>query len=204
MGATGQLFIVCSPSGAGKTTLCRALMERFAELRFSVSHTTRPPRPGERDGREYHFVDAARFEAMVRAGRFAEWALVHGQRYGTSWREIRERTSGGRTVLLDVDVQGARAIRRRFPEAVAVFIIPPTLAALKQRLRRRQRRLDDEARRRLAAALGELRAWRDYDYIVVNDKLEAALAELRCLVTAFRLRAGRSGGRVKRLLRRTT
>lgn len=199
-----DIIIVSGPSGCGKSTLIARLRREFPELEFSVSHTTRAPRPGEQDGRDYHFVSAARFAAMVRAGRFAEWAVVHGQRYGTSWREIRERTRLRRTVLLDVDVQGARAIRCRFPEAMAVFIVPPTLAALKQRLCRRQQRLDDEARRRLAAALGELRAWREYDYIVVNDKLAAALADLRCLVVAFRLRAGRSGAKVARLLRRTT
>lgn len=199
-----DILIVSGPSGCGKSTLIARLRREFPDLEFSVSHTTRPPRPGEQDGRDYHFVSAARFAAMVRANRFAEWAVVHGQRYGTSWKEIRDRTSGGRTVLLDVDVQGARAIRRRFPEAMAVFIVPPTLAALKQRLRRRQHRLDDEARRRLAAALTELRAWRGYDYIVVNDELAAALADLCCLVTAFRLRAGRAGTRMKRLLRRTT
>jgi guanylate kinase len=199
-----DIIIVSGPSGCGKSTLIARLRREFPELGFSVSHTTRPPRPGEQDGREYHFLSAARFAAMVRAGGFAEWAVVHGQRYGTSWKEVRDRTRNGGTVLLDVDVQGARAIRRRFPEAIAVFIVPPSLAALKQRLRRRQQRLDDEARRRLKAALGELRAWRGYDYIVVNDELEAALADLRCLLRAFRLRAGRGGARMARLLRRTT
>ncbi len=196
-----SLIIVSGPSGCGKSTLIARLLAESPDLRFSVSHTTRPPRPGEVDGRDYHFVDEGRFARMARQGRFAEWAEVHGRRYGTSWKEIRAKSAGGRTLILDVDVQGARSIKRQFPEAAGVFVVPPTLAALKRRLRRRQARIDPEARRRLAAALKELRAFRRYDYVLVNDDLETALAGLRCLLTACRLRTAQNGGRVQKLLR---
>ena len=196
-----SILIVSGPSGCGKSTLIARLLAGSPDLRFSVSHTTRPPRPGEIDGRDYHFVDEGRFARMARQGRFAEWAEVHGRRYGTSWKEIRAKSAGGRTLILDVDVQGARSIQRQFPEAVGVFVVPPTLAALKRRLRRRQARIDPEARRRLAAALKEMRAFRRYDYVLVNDDLETALAGLRCLLVACRLRTARNGGRVQKLLR---
>ncbi len=199
--AARRILIVSGPSGCGKSTLIARLLAESPELRFSVSHTTRAPRPGEVDGRDYFFVGEERFARMAREGRFAEWARVHGQRYGTSWREIRAKSAGGRTLVLDVDVQGARSIQRQFPEAVGLFVVPPTLAALQRRLRRRQQRIDPEARRRLAAALKELRAYRRYDYLLVNDDLEAALAQLRCLLVALRLRTAQSGGLVQRLLR---
>lgn len=198
-----NIIILSGPSGCGKSTLIGMLLGEYPELQFSVSHTTRPMRPGEADGRDYHFVTEARFAAMARAGRFAEWAEVHGHRYGTSWSEVRAKSGSGRTLLLDIDVQGARSIKRRFPEAMAVFVVPPDLAALKQRLRRRQRTLDREARRRLAAALKELRAYPLYDYVVVNDDLASALADLSCLVVAFQRQTARSGALVRRLLRRT-
>lgn len=200
----GSLFVVTAPSGAGKTSLVHALLADAPLMQLSVSFTTRPPRPGEVDGRDYFFVGEERFARMVREGRFAEWARVHGHRYGTSWREIRAKSAGGRTLVLDVDVQGARSIKRQFPEAVGVFVVPPTLAALKRRLRRRQQRIDPEARRRLAAALKELRAYRRYDYLLVNDDLEAALAQLRCLLVALRLETARAGGHVAKLLRGAT
>lgn len=202
--AARRILIVSGPSGCGKSTLIARLLAEFPELSFSVSHTTRPRRPGEVDGRDYFFVGAERFARMVRDARFAEWARVHGQRYGTSWSEIRAKSARGRTLVLDVDVQGARSIKRQFPEAVGVFVVPPTLAALKRRLRRRQERIDQEARRRLAAALQELRAYRRYDYVLVNDDLETALADLRCLLVACRLRTAQNGQRVEKLLRGAT
>lgn len=196
-----NILIVSGPSGCGKSTLIAMLLAEFPELQFSVSHTTRAPRPGEVDGKDYHFVSSERFERMVRGNHFAEWAEVHGQRYGTSWREIRAKSCAGRTLVLDVDTQGARSIKKQFPEAMGIFVVPPTLAALKKRLRQRQVRLDREARRRLQAALKELRAYRQYDYVVVNDELATALSDLCCLVTAYGLQTPRNGARVQRLLR---
>ncbi len=196
-----NIIVISGPSGCGKSTLIARLLAEFPELQFSVSHTTRPPRPGEADGKDYHFVSAERFERMVRAGRFAEWAEVHGRRYGTSWSEVRSRSAGGRTLVLDIDTQGARNIKEQFPEAMSVFVVPPSLAALKQRLRQRQERLDREARQRLGAALKELRAYRRYDYVIVNDELAAALADLCCLVVAFHRQTPRNDAAVLKLLR---
>jgi guanylate kinase len=198
-----NIIVISGPSGCGKSTLIGMLLSEFAELQFSVSHTTRPPRPGEVDGRDYHFVTPPAFARLAKAGRFAEWAEVHGHCYGTSWREIRAKSGPGRTLVLDIDVQGARHIKRRFPEAMGVFVVPPDLAALKNRLRRRQAKLDREARQRLAAALKELRAYRLYDYVVVNDELASALADLSCLVVAFQRQTARSGNDVRKLLRRS-
>jgi guanylate kinase len=196
-----NIIVISGPSGCGKSTLIGMLLAEFPELRFSVSHTTRPPRPGEVDGRDYHFVSAARFDRLAREGRFAEWAEVHGQRYGTSWKEIRAKSAKGRTLVLDIDIQGARGIKRQFPEAMGIFVVPPTLAALKKRLRQRQTRLDRVARERLGAALKEIRAYRQYDYVVVNDELASALADLCCLYVAFCRQAARSAGAVAALLR---
>jgi len=196
-----NIIIISGPSGCGKSTLIHMLLGEFPELQFSVSHTTRPPRPNEVDGRDYHFVSETRFAAMVRDGRFAEKAAVHGHHYGTSWHEIRAKSGQGRILVLDIDVQGARSIKAKFPEAMAIFVVPPTLAALKKRLRQRQQQLDHEARRRLAAAMKELRAYPLYDYVVVNNDVASALADLCCLVVAFRLQRTRSAGQVRKLLR---
>lgn len=196
-----NIIIISGPSGCGKSTLIAMLLAEFPELRFSVSHTTRPRRPGEVEGRDYHFVDRETFARLVRDGRFAEWAGVHGHSYGTSWKEIRAKSAAGRTLVLDIDVQGARSIKKRYPEAMGVFVVPPTLAALKKRLRSRQERLDGEARRRLGAALKELRAYRMYDYVIVNDELASALADLRSLYVAFLRQTRRNGAGVRKLLR---
>jgi guanylate kinase len=196
-----NIIVISGPSGCGKSTLIAMLRSEFPELQFSVSHTTRPPRPGEVDGKDYHFVSAERFASMARAGRFVEWAEVHGRRYGTSWSEIRAKSARGRTLVLDIDTQGARSIKKQFPEAMGILVVPPSLAALKKRLRQRQKRLDHEARRRLAAALKELRAFRQYDYVVVNDELASALADLCCLYVAFCRQTPRNDAGVRKLLR---
>lgn len=195
-----NIIVISGPSGCGKSTLIAMLLAEFPELQFSVSHTTRPPRPGEVDGKDYHFVSAERFARMVQASRFAEWAEVHGRRYGTSWKEIRAKSGKGRTLVLDIDSQGALAIKRQFPEAMAIFVPPPTLAALKKRLLLRQGKLDREARRRLAAAMKELRAYKLYDYVVVNDELASALADLCCLYVAFCRQTPRNDAVVRKLL----
>jgi len=193
-----NIIVISGPSGCGKSTLIGMLLAEFPELQFSVSHTTRPPRPGEKDGRDYNFVSVERFERLAQDGRFAEWAEVHGWRYGTSWKEIRAKSVQGQTLVLDVDTQGARSIKRQFPEAMGIFVVPPTLAALKRRLRQRQ---EHEARQRLGAALKELRAYRQYDYVVVNDELASALADLCCLYVAFCRQTARSSSQVTKLMR---
>jgi guanylate kinase len=196
-----NIIIISGPSGCGKSTLIHEMLAQFPELAFSVSHTTRPPRPGEVHGQDYFFVTPAQFALMARSRRFAEWAEVHGQRYGTSWKEVRDKSAIGRTLVLDIDVQGARSIRSRFPEAMSIFVVPPTLAALKKRLRQRQARLDLDARRRLGAALRELRAYREYEYVVVNDRVPDAVADLCCLYVSFCRRTPRNGDKINRLLR---
>ena len=196
-----RIIIISGPSGCGKSTLIADLLAAFPELNFSVSHTTRPMRKNEVNGKDYHFISAGEFEKMLTRGQFAEWAEVHGQRYGTSWKEIRARSAAGGTLVLDIDIQGARSIKRQFPDAMAILVIPPTLAALKKRLRQRETRLNPETRKRLQAALQELRAYPLYDYVVVNDELTAAQADLCCLVTAFRLQMPRNRDKVTKLLR---
>jgi len=196
-----HIIIISGPSGCGKSTLIRELLAEFPELNFSVSHTTRPLRKNEVNGKDYHFISAGEFDKMLDRGHFAEWAEVHGQRYGTSWKEIRTKSGKGKTLVLDIDVQGARSIKRQFPEALAIFVIPPTLAALKKRLRQREKRLNPEARQRLQAALKELRAYKLYDYVIVNDELATAQADLRCIYAAFCLQMPRNRDKIKKLLR---
>ena len=196
-----NIIIISGPSGCGKSTLIHALLAEFPELNFSVSHTTRPPRKNEVPGKDYHFVSEREFQKMLNGGQFVEWAEVHGHHYGTSWKEVRAKSGKGRTLVLDIDSQGARNIQRQFPEAMSVFVVPPTLAALKKRLLLRQGKLDREARQRLDAALKELRAYAMYDYVVVNDRIPDAVADLCCLHVSFRLRTPRNSDKVKRLLR---
>jgi guanylate kinase len=196
-----HIIIISGPSGCGKSTLIRELLAEFPELNFSVSHTTRPQRKNEVIGKDYHFVAASEFQKMLRDGQFVEWAEVHGHRYGTSWQEIRNKSAKGKTLVLDIDVQGARSIKGQFPEAMAILVIPPTLAALKKRLRQRETRLNPEARKRLQAALNELRAYKLYDYVIVNDELATAQADLRSLYAAFGLRMSRNQDKIKKLLR---
>ncbi|HKQ70359.1 MAG TPA: guanylate kinase, partial [Polyangiaceae bacterium] len=173
------LLILSSPSGAGKTTLkTRILTESHPELRFSVSHTTRKPRASEQDGREYHFVDRARFAEMANRDEFAEWAEVHGNLYGTSLREIELARSSHRGVVFDIDHQGARQIKAKVPTAVAVFILPPSMAELERRLRSRASDDEETVQRRLKNARSEIDHYAFFDYLVVNDDLEQAHRKL--------------------------
>jgi guanylate kinase len=179
------LLILSSPSGAGKTTLCGKLRADLPRLRFSVSHTTRKPRPNELDGREYHFVDRASFEAMVERDAFAEWAEVHGNLYGTAVSEIdRARAEHAQGVIFDIDYQGARQIKACFPEAVGVFILPPSLEELERRLRGRGTEDEPTTLRRLEAARREIAHYGFFDYVIVNDRLDEAYLRLRGVVAA--------------------
>ncbi|MCM8612585.1 guanylate kinase [Accumulibacter sp.] len=185
---TGQLFIVSAPSGAGKTTLVRLLRDHDPALDVSVSHCTRAPRSGEQDGREYHFVGATEFRALVAAGGFLEWAEVHGNYYGTARSVVEAALLGGRDLLLEIDWQGAQQVRRLFPEAIGIFILPPSLAELERRLSARATDSADTIRRRLAAAREELRHVGDFDYVIINDDLQRALHDLLAVTRAARLR----------------
>jgi guanylate kinase len=196
------LLIISSPSGAGKTTLCNRLRKEFPNLAFSVSHTTRKPRPGEQDGREYHFVDLASFRAMVAQQKFAEWAEVHGNHYGTSFAEIelaRGRKATG--ILFDIDFQGARQIRAKVPEAVAAFILPPSLEELERRLRSRASEDEATVQKRLAKARHEIENYGLFDYLVVNDDLDLAYDRLRSVLLAESARRARKAPLAETLLR---
>ena len=185
---SGTLFIVAAPSGAGKTTLVRLLLEQDRQVRLSVSYTTRAPRPGEENGREYHFVSVADFLAMKERGDFLEWAEVHGNYYGSSRVWIESQMQSGQDMLLEIDWQGAQQMRRQFPEAVSVFILPPSIAELEQRLRRRGADSEDVIARRVAGALGEMRHVDEFDFVIINNDLDVALGELKAAVRASRLR----------------
>ena len=184
---SGNLFIVSAPSGAGKTTLVRLLLEKDPGIRVSISSTTRPPRTGENDGSEYHFVDVQYFLEMVSRGDFLEWAEVHGNYYGTSRRWIEAEMTDGRDVLLEIDWQGAQQVRKAFPAAIGIFILPPSLEELKSRLSGRGTDSAETIARRIAAARDEMRHVDEFDYVIINDDLQQALGNLRSIVSATRL-----------------
>jgi len=184
----GLLLIVSAPSGAGKTSLVAALLARDPRLMVAVSHTTRRRRPGEQDGVNYHFVDPQRFVDMAAAGEFLEHAEVFGNRYGTAVATVQGNRNAGRDVVLEIDFQGAQQVRTRYPEAVSIFILPPSQDALASRLRNRGQDDEPVIRERLAKARWEMSHYAEYDYVVVNDRFETALEDLCCIVRAERLR----------------
>jgi guanylate kinase len=184
----GSIFLVVAPSGAGKSTLVNALLARDAEIGLSVSHTTRPARPGDRDGREYFFVTVEDFKARRARGEFLESAEVHGNFYGTSRVWIEERVRAGRDVLLEIDWQGARQVKQVFPHAVGVFILPPSIDALEQRLHKRGQDPAPVITRRLLAAGSEIAHAPEFDYVIINEDFDLALSQLTAIVTASRLR----------------
>ena len=188
MASGRQLFMVVAPSGAGKSTLVNAMLARDPAIALSVSYTTRAPRPGESHGREYFFVDRAEFEQRRADGEFLESAEVHGNYYATSRRQIEERLASGMDVLLEIDWQGARQVRSYFPHAVGVFILPPSIDALDERLHRRGQDSAAVIKRRLLAAGSEIARAPEFDYIIINADFDSALAQLTAVVTATRLR----------------
>ena len=188
----GLLFIVSAPSGAGKTTLVERLVEQTPRLRMSRSYTSRPARSGETDGVDYHFISRERFEAMRDAGAFLEWADVFGNYYGTAAADTERVLTAGDDVVLVIDVQGARQVRAKGVAATTVFVLPPSFAVLEQRLRGRSKDSEAAMQRRLETARGEVAAFRDYDFIVVNDELTAAVDRLRAIVLAERARLSRA------------
>lgn len=190
----GDLFIVSAPSGAGKTTLIQSLMARpegLGRLEFSVSHTTRAARQGERDGQEYHFVDRQTFQAMVHQDRFLEWAVVHGNLYGTSRDEVDPRLERGIDVLLDIDVQGAEQVLARRRDAQSVFVLPPSYADLERRLRGRALDGDDDIARRLDVSLSEIKRYTNYRYVIINRDATLASAALAAIIIEKRCRRER-------------
>jgi guanylate kinase len=188
----GLLLVLSAPSGTGKTTLARRFVDAHPEAAFSISMTTREARGAERDGVDYHFVDALTFQRMIERDEFVEWAEVHGNFYGSPRAAVDRAFSTGGIAVFDIDVQGGQSIQRRYPEAVLIFVLPPTMAELERRLRERGTESEDAIRRRMLAARSELELGaRAYDYLVVNDAVEQAYAELESIVTAERSRRGR-------------
>lgn len=184
----GLLFVVSAPSGAGKTSLCRAITGSLEDLTHSISYATRKPRPGEIDGRDYYFVSQERFRDMIQAGDFAEWAEVHSNLYGTSRRVLDDLISKGLDVILDIDTQGAKQIKAKYDTAVFIFIMPPSLDILEERLRNRKSDHEDEIRKRMQRSREEIRDYAMYDYIIVNRDFDRALTELRSIVISERCR----------------
>jgi guanylate kinase len=178
----GRLYVVAAPSGAGKTSLVKALMEREPRIQFSVSYTTRRPRPNEIPGRDYHFVSQERFQEMIANHEFLEHAQVFDNCYGTGVHAVQEALSNGEQLLLEIDWQGARQVRSRIPEAVSIFILPPSRAALEQRLKGRSTDSDEVIQRRLRDAAEDLGHWREFDYVVINDSFERAIEDLQAIV----------------------
>ncbi len=199
----GLLVVLSAGSGAGKSTLCRLLLKRRKNLLFSISVTTRHPRPGEKDGRDYFFVSEAAFEAMRRRGDLVEWATVHGQRYGTPRHSLEQMRAAGRDVLLDIDVQGAMQVKKRYPDAVLIFITTPQFADLEKRLRTRSSESEAQIRRRLADAKRELRFLHRYDYNVVNDRLQLALKRLEAILDAESTKMSRAASNERRARKKT-
>ncbi len=197
---SGNLYIVSAPSGAGKTSLVRALVEQDARIQVSVSHTTRPARSGECDGLNYHFVGETEFLEMMAKGEFLEHAEVFGNRYGTAEASVQAQLARGQDVILEIDWQGARQVRRRIKEATSIFILPPSRDALAERLRHRAQDSDAVIAARMAQAREELSHYGEFDYLIVNDDFATALADLHAICTAGRLTQVRQHERLTELL----
>ncbi|GAB1594379.1 guanylate kinase [Lysobacter claricitrinus] len=196
----GTLFIVAAPSGAGKSSIVNAVLARDPNISLSISFTSRAPRPGERHAEHYHFVTAEEFQAMVAAGDFFEHARVHGDWKGTARQSVEPQLNAGRDVLLEIDWQGARQVRAKVPDAISVFILPPSRAALDERMRKRGQDSEDVIAQRLAAARDEMSHYGEFDYLVVNEDFETAVSEMCAIFTASRLRRDPQVARHSRLI----
>ncbi len=202
--STGNLFVVAAPSGAGKTSLTRALLEQEPEIRLSVSYTTRPPRPGESEGVHYHFVTPERFAELEAAGEFLEYARVHGNWYATSASWLKAQVAAGQDVLLEIDWQGAAQVRKLIADSVQIFILPPSLESLRQRLNARGQDDASTIERRLTTARQEMRHCSQFDYVIINQEFASAVEDLRAIVRASRLRGAQQRTRHRALLEQLT
>ena len=201
MHSKGLLIVITGPSAVGKGTIVRALLRQMQDIRFSVSVTTRPPRPGEVDGVEYFFASHEEFDNLVVTDQLLEWAQVYDNRYGTPREQVEKATAAGHDIILDIDINGARQVREKFPEGVFVFVLPPSLGELEARIRRRGTEDEAAIQRRLAAVPGWLQEGLTYEYVLVNDRLETAVEQLRAMIIAEKCRTDRQGGDlIRRLL----
>jgi guanylate kinase len=198
----GTLFVISAPSGAGKTTLCRKLLERIPGLKLSVSYTTRSPRNGEKNGIDYSFVSESMFKTLIDKGEFAEWAMVHGNLYGTSLKRLKQLNKEGYDIILDIDIHGAMQIKNTYGNATYIFILPPSIQVLKKRLVNRKTESKERISKRLDNAKDEIKSFEHYDYIVINDDFEKAYRELESIITAKRLRTANTDPRwIKELIK---
>lgn len=196
----GTLYIVAAPSGAGKSSIVNATLARDPRISLSISFTSRPARPGERHAQHYHFVSAQEFQRMIQAGDFFEYALVHGDWKGTARQSVEPQLAAGQDVLLEIDWQGARQVREKVPDAVSVFILPPSRQALEQRMRKRGQDSEEVIARRLAAAREEMSHYEEFDYLIVNEVFETAVDEMCAIFTASRLRRERQAAEHRDLI----
>ena len=188
----GQIFVITAPSGTGKTTIIKNILEKDAgEIGYSISHTTRKPRKGESHGLHYYFVDRENFERMIEAHEFVEWAVVYDHLYGTSISSINRELSSGKDLLMDVDIQGSQEIKRQFPDSLSIFILPPSLNVLKERLQKRLPNNKTNIGLRLKKAAEEIQRCRDYDFIIINDDLKKAIKEIEAIIVAQRANKNR-------------
>jgi guanylate kinase len=194
----GDVFVISAPSGSGKTTICRLLLERVERLRISVSYTTRPRKNGEVDGTDYYFINDNKFDKMVNSNEFLEHATVYGNKYGTALKTVKSIVSGGEDAVLEIDVQGGGKVRSALPGAVSIAVFPPDRESLVRRLNARGRDSAEEIERRLDAASREIRELLTYDFLVVNDDLDRAVSQVECIVRACRLRNGRTRETIER------
>jgi guanylate kinase len=198
----GQIFVITAPSGAGKTTIIKNILEKGVKgIGYSISHTTRKPRKGESHGLHYYFVDRENFEKMIEAHEFVEWAVVYDHLYGTSISSINRELSSGKDLLMDVDIQGSQAIKRQFPDSLSIFILPPSLGILKERLQKRSPNDKMNIDLRLKKAAEEIQRCRDYDFIIINDDLKKAIKELEAIIVAQRANKNRRYPLIKKIFR---
>ncbi len=188
----GCLIVVSGPSGTGKGTVCAALLARYPQIAYSVSATTRAPRPGEKEGVNYYFLDKPVFEKMIADGELLEWAEVFGNYYGTPFRKIQDRLAAGQDILLEIDTQGAMNVKKRFPNGIFIFLLPPSIAELERRIRGRGADDEESIRRRLASSAGEIAVAKEYRYVVVNEEVERSVETIRCILTAEHCRVSRN------------
>ena len=182
----GNIFIITAPSGTGKTTIINSVRKKVGGIGYSVSHTTRKPREGEAHGRHYYFVDAKEFQKMIKKQEFLEWAFVYDQYYGTSVASVNRELSSEKDLLMDLDMQGAKAVKKRFPDSLQVFILPPSVQALEERLRKRSKDGETNIALRMQRAIGEIQQCGDYDFIVINDNLDKAVNEVEAIIISHR------------------